>query len=54
VVAEPFRVQITVRGYEIDAQGHLSGVVYLQYGEHARWASRTDAGCVCQFSRRSQ
>jgi acyl-CoA thioester hydrolase len=44
VVAEPFRVRITVRGYEIDAQGHLSGVVYLQYGEHARWECLQAAG----------
>ena len=46
VVAEPFRVQITVRGYEIDAQGHLSGVVYLQYGEHARWECLRAAGIL--------
>jgi acyl-CoA thioester hydrolase len=44
VVAEPFRVRITVRGYEIDAQGHLSGVVYLQYGQHARWECLRAAG----------
>jgi acyl-CoA thioester hydrolase len=44
VVAEPFRVQITVRGYEIDAQGHLNGVVYLQYGQHARWECLREAG----------
>ena len=46
VVAEPFRVQITVRGYEIDAQGHLSGVVYLQYGQHARWECLRAAGIL--------
>jgi acyl-CoA thioester hydrolase len=44
VVTEPFRVRIAVRGYEIDAQGHLSGVVYLQYGEHARWECLRAAG----------
>jgi hypothetical protein len=43
-VAEPFRVRIAVRGYEIDAQGHLGGVVYLQYGEHARWECLRAAG----------
>jgi acyl-CoA thioester hydrolase len=43
-VAEPFRARIAVRGYEIDAQGHLSGVVYLQYGEHARWECLRAAG----------
>jgi acyl-CoA thioester hydrolase len=44
VVAEAFRVRIAVRGYEIDAQGHLNGVVYLQYGEHARWECLRAAG----------
>jgi acyl-CoA thioester hydrolase len=43
-VAEPFRVRIAVRGYEIDAQGHLGGVVYLQYAEHARWECLRAAG----------
>ncbi len=43
-MAEPFQVRIAVRGYEIDAQGHLNGVVYLQYGEHARWECLRAAG----------
>jgi len=36
-MAEPFRVRITVRGYELDTQGHVNQAVYLQYAEHARW-----------------
>jgi acyl-CoA thioester hydrolase len=38
VVAEPFSVPVTVRGYETDVQGHLNQSVYLQYAEHARWS----------------
>jgi acyl-CoA thioester hydrolase len=34
---EPFRVWIAVRGYELDAHGHVNRTVYLQYAEHARW-----------------
>ncbi|GHJ41113.1 thioesterase family protein [Streptomyces sp. TS71-3] len=40
----PFSVPITVRGYETDTQGHLNQSVYLQYGEHARWALLAAAG----------
>ncbi|MET9530974.1 MULTISPECIES: acyl-CoA thioesterase [unclassified Streptomyces] len=36
--AEPFSVDIVVRGYETDSQGHLNQSVYLQYAEHARWS----------------
>lgn len=36
-MAEPFRVSIVVRGYELDTQGHLNQAVYLNYAEHARW-----------------
>jgi acyl-CoA thioester hydrolase len=43
-VAQPFQVRITVRGYEIDALGHLNGVVYIQYSEHARWECLRAAG----------
>lgn len=32
-----FSVPVTVRGYELDTQGHLNQAVYLQYSEHARW-----------------
>ncbi|MEU6586307.1 acyl-CoA thioesterase [Nocardia sp. NPDC046763] len=32
-----FSVPITVRGYELDINGHLNQAVYLQYAEHARW-----------------
>jgi acyl-CoA thioester hydrolase len=39
-----FRVQIIVRGYELDTQGHLNQAVYLQYAEHARWEYLRTAG----------
>ncbi|MFI0485849.1 acyl-CoA thioesterase [Actinomadura sp. 9N215] len=40
----PFTVRVTVRIYEIDAQGHLNNAVYHQYGDHARWACLRAAG----------
>ncbi|MEV6382097.1 acyl-CoA thioesterase [Streptomyces sp. NPDC051773] len=43
-MSEPFSVPVTVRGYEIDVQGHLNQSVYLQYGEHARWSLLRAAG----------
>ncbi|MET8908783.1 acyl-CoA thioesterase [Micromonospora sp. NPDC004551] len=43
-MADPFRVRVTVRGYELDTQGHLNQAVYLQYGEHARWECLRAAG----------
>ncbi|GAA2352765.1 acyl-CoA thioesterase [Streptomyces violaceusniger] len=43
-MAEPFSVQVTVRGYETDVQGHLHQSVYLQYAEHARWSVLQRAG----------
>lgn len=44
MASEPFRVRITVRGYELDTQGHLNQAVYLQYAEHARWEALRAAG----------
>jgi acyl-CoA thioester hydrolase len=41
---EPFRVRIAVRGYELDARGHVNQSVYLQYAEHARWECLRAAG----------
>jgi acyl-CoA thioester hydrolase len=41
---EPFAVRIRVRGYELDAQGHLNQAVYLQYAEHVRWEHLRSAG----------
>lgn len=41
---ETFTVRIAVRGYEIDAMGHLNGIIYYQYAEHARWELLRAAG----------
>lgn len=35
-----FFVDVTVRGYELDTQGHLNRAVYPQYAEYARWSER--------------
>lgn len=43
-MSEPFSVNITVRGYETDTQGHLNQAVYVQYAEHARWSILRAAG----------
>ena len=39
-----FFADVTVRGYELDTQGHLNQAVYLQYAEHARWELLRAAG----------
>ncbi|MGP3910330.1 acyl-CoA thioesterase [Nonomuraea sp. 10N515B] len=39
-----FSVRIAVRGYELDAQGHVNSAVYHQYGDHARWECLRAAG----------
>jgi acyl-CoA thioester hydrolase len=36
-MADVFSVRIGVRGYELDAQGHVNQAAYTQYAEHARW-----------------
>src|ERR1700716_1164898 len=41
---DTFRVRITVRGYELDTQGHLNWAQYLHYAEHARWECLRAAG----------
>jgi acyl-CoA thioester hydrolase len=41
---KPFTTRVTVRGYELDTQGHLNQAVYLQYAEHARWELLRTAG----------
>ena len=43
-MAERFSVRVTVRAYELDSNGHVNGVVYLQYAEHARWELLRAAG----------
>jgi acyl-CoA thioester hydrolase len=41
---DAFRVRIRVRGYELDAHGHVNHAVYTQYAEHARWELLRAAG----------
>lgn len=41
-----FAVPVTVRGYEIDINGHVNQAVYHQYAEHARWEAMRAAGLV--------
>jgi acyl-CoA thioester hydrolase len=43
-MGEPFAVELRVRGYETDTQGHLNTAVYMQYAEHARWEILRAAG----------
>jgi acyl-CoA thioester hydrolase len=43
-MADPFNVQVAVRGYELDMNGHLNQAVYLQFAEHARWELVRAAG----------
>ena len=40
-----FAVSVQVRSYEVDANGHLNYLVYLQFGDHARTAHLRAAGC---------
>lgn len=44
VLAHPHLTRFAVRGYEIDALGHLAHTVYLQYAEQARWECLAEAG----------
>lgn len=39
-----FQVRVVGRGYEVDANGHVAGVVLMQYGQHARWECLRAAG----------
>lgn len=39
-----FSVPVTVRGYELDALGHVNQAVYMQYAEHGRWEFLLAAG----------
>jgi acyl-CoA thioester hydrolase len=43
-MTDQFRVRVAVRGYEVDANGHVAGTVLLQYGHHARWELLRAAG----------
>jgi acyl-CoA thioester hydrolase len=39
-----FRVSLTVRSSDLDANGHVRGSVYLDYADHARWEWLRAAG----------
>lgn len=41
---EPFELPLTVRGYEMDAFGHVNNAVYVQYFEHCRWMAFQQLG----------
>lgn len=41
---EPYQVRISVRDYEIDAQGHVSALVYQQWAHFASMACLRGAG----------
>lgn len=43
-MSEPFQVRVTVRGYELDQNGHVNWAQYLHYAEHARWECLRAAG----------
>ena len=40
----PYRTSISVRLFDCDAQGHLSGAAYLNYASHALWSCVRAAG----------
>ena len=42
--SSPFELPITVRGYELDAFGHVNNAVYVQYFEHCRWMAIKEYG----------
>jgi len=44
MAAEPFRIRLAVRIYELDSQRHVGGWVYLQYADQARFACMEAAG----------
>ena len=41
---DPFETALTVRGYEMDAFGHVNNAVYVQYFEHCRWMAFQEMG----------
>ena len=43
-MGDAFQVRVTGRGYEVDANGHVAGVVIMEYGQHARWECLRAAG----------
>ena len=41
---DPFELPLEVRGYEMDAFGHVNNAVYVQYFEHIRWKALRQLG----------
>lgn len=39
-----FTASISVRSYDLDQQGHVTGAVYVQYADHALWECLRAAG----------
>jgi YbgC/YbaW family acyl-CoA thioester hydrolase len=44
-----FTTAITVRGYELDAYGHVNNAVYLNYAEWARWCMIKEAAGSMEY-----
>lgn len=45
-----FKYQFDVRGYELDAFGHVNNAVYLNYYEQARWEIVREIGLYEYFN----
>lgn len=44
MASKTYQCSFDVRGYEIDAFGHVNNANYLNYYEHARWCMLKDEG----------
>jgi YbgC/YbaW family acyl-CoA thioester hydrolase len=44
-----FKIKFQVRGYELDAYGHVNNAVYLNYCEFARWCMMEEAGVGVEY-----
>jgi acyl-CoA thioester hydrolase len=49
----PFQALVTVRGYELDVNGHVNWANYLHYAEHARWECLRAAGLTYEVLTRA-
>lgn len=47
--SKKFILKFKVRGYELDAYGHVNNAVYLNYCEYARWCLLEDAGVGADY-----